>query len=334
VKIMSIQDAKKFAGALKIVKTCANLQPHEKVLVLTDTETLRVGELIAMAALQISPDTVLAVISTRAGHGSEPPTHIATAMSKSEVVIMPLKFSMTHAAASREARKVGARMLSMGDYNERMLEKGGIEADFLKLEKVVNRVAEVFAAGKTAEISTPGGTELRMDISGRQGYSEPGFAHKPGSIAGPPNIEANVGPLEGTAEGVIVIDGSIPHPSLGVISSPIHLTVHGGNITDIKGGAQAEVMRRLLADMDDSSMYNIAELGIGLNPCSHISGSMMEDEGAYGTCHVGIGDNSNFGGVVKAKSHIDLIMHRPTIVIDGETIQYDGKLTTIDMVER
>ena len=130
-----------------------------------------------------------------------------------------------------------------------------------------------------------------------------------------------------------MVDGSIPHPSLGVISPPIHLTVHGGNITEIKGGGQAEVMRRLLADMDDSGMYNIAELGIGLNPCSQVSGNMMEDEGAYGTCHIGIGDNSDFGGIVKAKSHIDLIMRRSTIVIDGETIQDEGKLTTIDMIE-
>ena len=331
--MMCLADVKKLEGALKVVKTCANVQPHEKVLVLTDTETLRVGELVATASLQIAPDTVLAVISPRMGHGAEPPTHVGSAMANADVVIMPLKFSMTHAAASRAARKAGARMLSMGDYNERMLQEGGIEADFLKLEKVVKRVAEIFTGGKTAEVFTPGGTKLRMDISGRQGFSEPGFAHKPGDIAGPPNIEANVGPLEGTTEGLIVVDASIPHPLLGVISSPIRLTVRNGQISEIEGDEQADILRRLLADMDDPGMYNIAELGIGLNPCSRVSGNMMEDEGAYGTCHIGIGDNSGFGGTVKAKSHIDLIMHKPTVVIDGETIQENGQLTTVDIME-
>lgn len=331
--MITIADEKKFAGAFKIVKTCANVQPHEKVLVLTDTETVRVGELVAMAALQIAPDTVLSVITPRSGHGEEPPVHIAGAMSKADVLIMPLKFSMTHAEATTKARKQGARVLSLGDYNEVMLEKGGIEADFIKNEKVIINIADIFSRGKKAEVSTPEGTKIIMDISGRRGFSEPGFAHTPGSIAGPPNVEANVGPLEGTAEGVLVVDGSIPHPALGVIFEPIRLTVQGGNITEIKGGGQAGILKNILSGMNDPGIYNIAELGIGLNPCSVVSGSMMEDEGAYGTCHIGIGDNTGFDGIVKAVSHIDLVMHKPTIVIDGETIQKDGELT-VDRLER
>lgn len=324
--MMTISDAKKIKGAVKIVRTCANVQPDEKVLILTDTKTLRVGELVAMAALQITEDAVLAVITPRSGHGDEPPAHIASAMSQSDVIIMPLRFSMTHASATREARQRGARTISMGDYNERMLEEGGIEADFFKLEKVVNRVAEVFTQGKIAKVTTPGGTELRMDIAGRKGFSEPGFAHSPGSTASPPNIEANVGPLEGSAAGVIVVDGSIPHPALGVIAHPIRIHVKGGKITEVQGEAQAETLRRVLREMDDPNIYGIAELGVGLNPHSVVSGSMMEDEGAYGTFHIGIGDNTSFGGTVKAKSHIDLVIHKPTIVIDGETIQQNGEL--------
>jgi leucyl aminopeptidase (aminopeptidase T) len=254
-------------------------------------------------------------------------------MNKADVLIMPLKFSMTHAEATTEARKLGARVLSLGDYNEGMLAKGGIEADFLKNEKVVRGVAEILGRGKKAEVTTPRGTKITMDISGRRGFCEPGFAYEPGSIAGPPNVEANVGPLEGTAEGVLVVDGSILHPDLGVILDPIRIALQGGNITEIQGGNQADIFRRLLSSMNDSGTYNIAELGIGLNPCSVVSGSMLEDEGAYGTCHIGIGDNTSFDGTVKAVSHIDLVMRKPTIVIDGDTIQKDGELT-VDRLER
>jgi 2,5-dihydroxypyridine 5,6-dioxygenase len=331
--MMDIADAKKLAGAFKIVNICANVQPHEKVLVLTDTETVRVGELITMASLQIAQDTALTVITPRAGHGDEPPVHVASAMSKADVLIMPLKFSMSHAEATTKARKLGARVLSMGDYNEGMLGKGGIEADFLKNEKVVRNIADIFSRGKKVEVTTPEGTKITMDISGRRGFSEPGFAYEPGSVAGPPNVEANVGPLEGTAEGVLVVDGSIPYPGLGVISDPIRLTVQGGNITEIQGGDQAYVLKDILSGMNDPGIYNIAELGIGLNPCSAVSGSMMEDEGAYGTCHIGIGDNTSFDGTVKAVSHIDLIMRKPTIKIDGKIIQKDGELT-VDHLER
>ena len=331
--MMDIADAKKLAGAFKIVRTCGNVQPHERVLVLTDTETVRVGELIAMAALQIAPDTAMVVITPRAGHGSEPPAHIASAMSEADVLIMPLKFSMTHAEATTMARKRGARVLSMGDYSEAMLQTGGIDLDFLKNEKVVRNITEILNRGKKVEVTAPAGTKMTMDISGRRGFSEPGFAHTPGSVAGPPNVESNVGPLEGTSEGVIVVDGSIPHPALGVIFEPIRLTVQEGNITEIQGGNQADILKDILSGMNDPGIYNIAELGIGLNPCSAVSGSMMEDEGAYGTCHIGIGDNTSFDGTVKAASHIDLIMRKPTIKIDGKIIQKDGELA-VDHLER
>ena len=86
--------------------------------------------------------------------------------------------------------------------------------------------------------------------------------------------------------------------------------------------------------MDDSNIYNVADLGIGLNPCSETTGSMMEDEGVFSTCHISIGDNTSFGGLVKAKSHFDLIMRVSTITIDNELLQKDGKLETRKMIKR
>ena len=322
-----LEDAKKLAGAQKIVVDCARVEPGEKVLVVTDTKTLNVGELIATAALGITDDVVLAICTPRSAHGEEPPIQIASAMSVSDVIFMPVTFSMTHASATKKARRNGARVLSMGNFAERMLESGGIEADFLTIAKTVDQVANVLEQGNAARVTTEEGTDLRLDISERKGFAEPGFSHTPGSISGPPNIEANVGPVEGTAEGTLVVDGSIPHPALGVIREPIRVKIKGGKVVEISGGAQADTLRSVLEKMDDPNIYNVAELGIGLNPFSEITGSMLEDEGAYGTCHIGIGNNLDFGGHVKAKSHIDLIIRNSTIEIDGKLIQKKGELT-------
>jgi len=318
-------DIQKFKGAQKIIQVCANIQPDEKLLVLTDTKTLRVGELMATAALGVTNDVILAVCAPRNAHGEEPPAHIVNAMRDSDVLIMPLRYSMTHASATKEARRNGTRVISMGDFDERMLESGGIEADFLEIAQTVRQVAEVLTKGKRAKVTTLRGTDLDMDISGRSGASEPGLSHEPGSISGPPNIEANVGPLEGSTQGMLIVDGSIPHPMLGVIRDPISIRVKNGQVTEIAGGVEADKLRLALSTMGEE-IYNIAELGIGLNPCSTITGSMLEDEGAYGTCHIGIGDNTSFGGKVKAKSHIDFIIRCPTIEIDGQIIEKDGKL--------
>jgi leucyl aminopeptidase (aminopeptidase T) len=240
---------------------------------------------------------------------------------------------MTHAAACKAARQKGARVLSMGDFNAEMLARGGMETDFGRLSGVVRQVADCLDQGSQAEIHTRAGTSLTMDISGRRGAAETGLALTPGSFAGPPNVEANVGPLEGTAEGDLVVDGSIPHPLLGVIHEPIHLVVSKGLITRIDGGEQARIFSRLLEEFQDPQVYNIAELGLGLNPGSSITGSMMEDEGAYGTCHIGIGDNTDFGGKVKARTHLDLVMRQADVVIDGQFLEKDGKLQNIKMID-
>lgn len=326
--MFSIPDAKKLAGARKVIEVCANTQSGERVLILADMNTVNIGELLAIASMGITDNTVLSVITPRTTHGGEPPAHIAAAMRESDVLVMPLTYSMTHASVVEEARKKGARVLSMGDFTESMLEKGGIDADFLGLQKIVDHVAGFLTEGKRVRMTTANGTDITMDISGRKGNPEPGLSRKPGSFSSPPNMEANISPVEGTSEGLLYIDAAIPHPALGVISDPITLVVKEGQIVEIKGRNQASVLRAVLSKMNDPAIYNVAELGIGLNPCSQICGSMLEDEGAYGTGHIGIGDNLAYGGHVKCKGHIDVIMHSPTIEIDGVCIEKDGQLTS------
>ncbi len=314
------------AGADKIVDVCADVGPDESVFVLTDTDKLDIGDLVAGAARKITEDVSLTVIEPRDAHGEGPPEHLAASMAEADVLIMPLTFSMTHALPAREAQEGGTRVISMGDFNWKMLEKGGIRADFLSIQPKVDRLASIFADGSRAVLTSERGTKLTMDISGRDGYAEPGVARAPGTLCSPPNIEANVGPLEGTAEGRLTVDASVPLPGLGDLEGEIEVTVEGGEIVNIEGGPEGRFLNESLEEMDDPKVFNIAELGVGMNPCSSITGSMLEDEGAYGTSHIGIGDNLSFGGDVEAASHVDLVIYNTSIEIDGKAIQEDGEL--------
>ena len=78
--------------------------------------------------------------------------------------------------------------------------------------------------------------------------------------------------------------------------------------------------------MNDPKVFNIAELGIGMNPHCRLIGLMLEDEGVANTCHIGIGTSITLGGTVKAACHYDFIMHDPTITVDGKTLMDAGKL--------
>lgn len=70
----------------------------------------------------------------------------------------------------------------------------------------------------------------------------------------------------------------------------------------------------------------MAENGIGLNPKCKFMGFMLEDEGVYGSAHIGIGTSITLGGTVKASCHYDLIMKDASLVADGRNILKDGKL--------
>lgn len=53
---------------------------------------------------------------------------------------------------------------------------------------------------------------------------------------------------------------------------------------------------------------------------------MLEDEGVFGSLHIGVGTSITLGGVIKAACHYDLIMTKPTLIADGVVILKDGEL--------
>jgi leucyl aminopeptidase (aminopeptidase T) len=158
-----------------------------------------------------------------------------------------------------------------------------------------------------------------MDITGRPGNALYCIV-EPGQFSPVPNVEANVSPIEGTATGRIVVDASIPYLGIGLIEQPILVEVKDGFITSIEGGRQADVLGRDLASHGDRNSFNIAELGVGLNPKCKMIGIMLEDEGVLGSAHIGIGTNITLGGRIKAPCHYDLLVWNPRIEVDGEVV--------------
>jgi 2,5-dihydroxypyridine 5,6-dioxygenase len=320
-----VKEVNLIRGAKVLVDTCGNVQAGEDVLIVADTEKLRIAKVVAMAAVEKGAEVTVALMNPRSAHGQEPPAPIAAAMLRAGVIYAPTTYSLFHTDARREAVKAGARFLNMVDYDEQMLVAGGLMADFFAMKPVAERIGEIFTRGRRVEVTSPLGTRVVMDITGRSGFPQLGMSREPGTTSSPPDIESAVGPLESTAEGIIIVDGSIPHPDIGVIEEPIELRVGKGRILEIRGGKQAQALRKLLEGAGEDSVYVMAELGIGLNPQAKICGRMLEDEGVYGSVHFGFGDNRSLGGVTKAPMHLDAVILKPTVTVDGVTILQEGE---------
>jgi len=148
-----------------------------------------------------------------------------------------------------------------------------------------------------------------------------------GELGSPPDIEANISPVEGASQGVAVIDGSIPYPSLGLLAAPVRLRISDGRVVDMDGpGDVTAELTRLFDVADPDKTRVLAECGVGLNPLATLRGNMLMDEGAWGTMHFGFGSNATVGGTNDVPFHLDFVFRAPTLTIDGVVAVRGGAL--------
>ncbi len=314
---------KKRSAAEILLTTCSDCKPSESILIVTDPASLPVAQLL-WAAMGAFPNKSMVMMDERTMHGQEPSAAAAVAMRGADVIFGCTKFSLFHSQARKDAVAAGARFVNMVDYCERMMKEGGLFCDFEAAGKVCTAVAGHLKGKKTCRITTPCGTDFTCSIEGRDPFPQLGRSLKSGVSASPPDVECATCAVEETANGVVYIDGSIPHPLLGLIEEPIRLTVERGRIVDISGGEQAGIFAELLASLGDPNVYVIGEIGLGLNPACTLSGSMLEDEGCGGTVHLACGDNTGFGGIVRSPYHIDMVFRAPTLFADDVKILDKG----------
>lgn len=314
-------------GAMKIVEDCSNVRAGEKVLVVTDFETMAEAELIAQAVISRGGNVTIGVMSVRDLDGNEPEDTIAGAMKEADVILMAVRKSLAHTNAARAALTSGARILSLTAISMDLLASRAFAADFKRAAPLCVKFGKIFGDGKTLTITSKEGTNFTTSLDGRRGNAHKCIVEKAGEFSAAPNIEANFSPVENSSEGIFVADASIPYLGIGALATPVTFHVTNGAVSKIEGGFEARKIERIWQEQNDPNVYNIAQVAVGLNPevpeAIGILGCNY-DEGAFGTMHIGIGTSSNLGGKVKATTHFDAVMHRPTLTVDGQELIRDG----------
>ncbi len=313
-------------GAQRLVQINAGLKPGERALIVCDTDNIDIAEVLAYAVKSAEAEYSICIMEPRSTHGEEPTEAISEAMLGADVIFAPTRFSLSHSEARIRANENGARFISMPDYTRDMMKGGALDADFLKICNTVRKTAEILTSADVIHITTEAGTDIALCAKGRAGNEVSGVCRTPGTWGSPPNIEANVSPVETLSEGTVVVDGSIPFPEIGLIREELRLKIKNGRITEFIGGRHAEKFKELLGGKSNPANLVLAEFGIGLNDKAQLKGSMLEDEGAYGTCHFGFGHNADQGGQNVATVHIDAVFRNPNVDVDGMRIMEKGQL--------
>lgn len=313
-------------GARKLVEVNGRAIAEDRILVITDYTMQGMAEYIIDAARATGAEVVTCIMPPRKRDGQEPPAAVAAAMIEATLLFSPVRRSITHTRAMRAALDSGARAILMTAYTEELLTSPALlETDFSAQAEVCVRIGDAFTQGDRVKLTSPRGTELTFSIAGRRANVLTNIP-EPGQLAPVPDIEVNVVPVTGSAQGLLIADASVPYLGIGVLDEPITCHIEDGYITKIEGGEQARVLKEDLDSHDDRHCFNIAELGVGLNPNARLNGTMLDDEGVMGTIHIGIGTSHTLGGEVVAPTHYDLIMWAPEIEVDGMVIQRDKEI--------
>jgi len=342
----SIERKKIESAVIQMFKVNMGVKPGEKILILSDIPTKKewkkktLDEIAKMLSVTFLGKTI-AEIARDAFHsctvdvypylslgksGVEPTETMAQAMKKYHVILAINSFSITHTEAREAASKAGARVATMGGaIPEMFYPDGSISVDYLEVEKETKLIAGFLTRASEARVLSNSGTDLTLILKNRKGREDTGINVRPGQWSNLPAGEAYIAPVEGTADGELVIEkGWFPN-----LREDMVITFKKGEVQEIYGGGEvsrmlSQILGLHLQKKKKNERCNLAELGIGTNPKARRTDITIEAEKIKGTIHIGIGDNSHMGGKVVADYHQDFVVSKPDLFLDGKKIMDKG----------
>jgi leucyl aminopeptidase (aminopeptidase T) len=295
-------------------KTCLAGKPHEKALIVTDPEGERL-EIAESLASTCPGECQLMKMPPSGLAGREPMPEVADAMLKADIVVAPTEFSITHTKASINAAKKGARVATMPGITKDIFLRT-IPIDYGKMEEVCSKLKAQLEKSSMIRVTSKAGTDIEMGLMpGRKICNLNGIVG-PGDVKNLPDGEVGIAPKEGSSNGIIVFDLSALNRKL---EKPFKVEVKDG----LAISCELEELWNILTSAENGT--NLAELGIGTNPKAKITGNILEDEKVLGTAHIAFGTSAAMGGTIQTTVHLDSILDKPTIEVDGKVIIKEGK---------
>lgn len=344
-------------SARNCVKECMGIGPGENVLIITDTKRLKIAEALRHAAMEIDANVSVVLLPDPGQRREKPITKLdemlVSALKASDVVLTPITDIVRETRPFRipiiemAGKEKLFRLGHMIDIEERSFIDGGLTANYIEIEELTDLLAEILSKARKITIISGNGEskKLEANLGGWEeiASSDCGILKREGSFGNLPAGEAYIAPTK-----YFDINGEVSinlfADSVGRLLTPIILTIVNGLVLKIDGSGDdykkfEEMLIKAEKEADEQkipreNVRRVAEIGIGTNPKAKIGEVAIETEKLKGTAHIALGDNSFFGGLIKAPIHYDLIINRPTIEIDEKTIMTNGKINSTAMLRR
>lgn len=335
------------SGAKSAITQCLETTPQDRVIIITDTKTLQVGQALETAAKQITSNVKLLVIEdfvTRPA--KELPQKLAGEIKdfKPTVSIYAAEGQAGELPVFRRPlvddvlyKGLKCRHAHMINITKELMEDG-MNKDYNLVYKVTNRVREIAERAQKIIATDPYGTNITFDLDKNLKWiPSHGKIRKGGHWQNLPSGETFTSPKSANGVFVAWVLGDNLSEKYGVLHSPLIVTIENGYITrvDVENGADQKAINAKRDFEDYIKQYpmgnRIGELGIGtLVGLDHFVGNLLQDEKFPGV-HIAFGHPypEETGANWDCPSHIDIIAKNVTITVvtDGVelTIMKDGK---------
>lgn len=335
-----------------VISDVMKIKKGERVLVIANPATLNIALQLYNAAQKANASATLIVQNDKTSFDNANEETLAAIASEPDVCfsISNIKLGKDpHATAKPYKTEDGQEYNHIFDYlldgkktmrsawtpgitEDMMIRTAAI--DYEQLKKRCHVLDEKFKNAVSAEITSPSGTDIIIDVHGRKLMFDDGDFSQPGMGGNIPAGEVFISPVVGKSNGKIVFDGSMTFSDGdSILNTPITCDVKDGFVSAINGGEEATRLLKTVTEAEKRAVEyekdgklpqgqgeiykknarSIGELGIGLNPQAKITGNMLEDEKAFHTCHFAIGEN--YDNDAPSLIHLDGVVKNPTIVL-------------------
>ncbi len=327
------------AAAANLIERSLRLSERKNLLVIADPAALDVADVVLEEARQraIYAVCVYAPRSQQAAYvaGDELPATLLEAIRNADGVLscladdpeyLPFRRAVLHASTTRFTRTLHAPGLTLD-----ILRAAAVDYDLIQrrcselaLPLVMGRKLEIHSTDHLGNphrlVATLPGWEGPPVISdgivaeGRWGNLPPG--------------ETFIFPVGG--DGSIAINGALPKKVLSGEDSTVLHFEHGHLVRwwPEEGAATRHLFTTQLdaaRAAGDPNWSYLAEIGVGVNPTiDALLGVQIHDEKKDGTVHIALGGNDILGGHVDATIHCDLVVEKPTVLVDGRPLLKNG----------
>jgi len=330
-----------------IYRDQCNLQPGEKVLIVSDSHT---PDHVVKAFIGVAFMLGAQAFNLRVPMGPDPafqPGHswdklvVAAAGEANLIVDMAIGYAKFLVELTKEK---GIRLIMPGDatgapHIEDSLIRCLLTENPYDIKHQAEALTRTFSAGKTLHITSDEGTDYSLDIADLQASPFSGFLWDKAENRMVSNYEITPGGLpgfvipKGRGDGVLAIDGLLLYQHVHARpQSPLLLTLEKGKIMSITGdrliaGKLAEWLKSL---GEDGCYFGPVHANLGLSKLARLT-EHLEFERVRGAMVFGFGDNSILApyygssfAVSESKVHWDAQILRTTLEIDGQVICKNG----------